>query len=147
MQFILKNFVVNHFIKTLQKFPKVKFVSILEEASVLLSHCVAVATANGTTGWEALKLGKPVILFGNPWYGNVDGCLDIENFIREPSRFIKLLNIPQRIKDSSRSLESFVRSNFHSFNIYDRVRSRDTNTTKEMDKLQGILNFGGINCV
>lgn len=129
------------------KIRKVKFVSLYEEANFLLSQCVAVATANGTTGWDALTLGKPVILFGNPWYGNVEGCLDIADLIREPYRFIRLLKNPQRIKDSARSLESFVRNNFHSLNIYDRVRSYDTNTAKEMDKLRGILNSRGINCV
>ena len=33
----------------------------------LIDKCKAVATITGTSGWEALIRGKPVLHFGYPW--------------------------------------------------------------------------------
>jgi capsule polysaccharide export protein KpsC/LpsZ len=37
----------------------------------------AVATVTGTIGWEAMVLGKPVIVFGLKWYEKYEGVLKI----------------------------------------------------------------------
>lgn len=42
----------------------------------LLSHVNFVATVNGTIGWEALKHGRPVLVFGSAWYSGAPGTLN-----------------------------------------------------------------------
>jgi len=39
----------------------------------LIDHAKAVATVTGTTGWEAIVRGKPVLIFGHAWYKGCDG--------------------------------------------------------------------------
>jgi hypothetical protein len=42
----------------------------------LIKHSVGVATINGTCGWEAINLQKPVLVFGEAWYGKLKGVYD-----------------------------------------------------------------------
>jgi len=39
----------------------------------LTKHARAVSTVTGTAGWEAMALGKPVIIFGQTWYEKYAG--------------------------------------------------------------------------
>jgi hypothetical protein len=43
------------------------------ESRNLIKHSKLVATVTGTAGFEALCLGKPVIIFGHAWYRNLAG--------------------------------------------------------------------------
>jgi len=45
----------------------------------LVSNCLGVATSTGTIGWEALQRGRPVIVFGFPWYASAPGCYVIKS--------------------------------------------------------------------
>lgn len=43
----------------------------------LIDHAQAVAATTGTVGWEAVLRGRPVFLFGNPWYRGCEGTFKI----------------------------------------------------------------------
>jgi hypothetical protein len=39
----------------------------------VIRRSAVVATISGTAGWEAIRMGKPVLLFGRAWYAGFDG--------------------------------------------------------------------------
>jgi len=39
----------------------------------VVARCDVLATVSGTAGWEALRMGKPVLLFGRAWYAGFQG--------------------------------------------------------------------------
>jgi hypothetical protein len=45
----------------------------------LIDKSSAVATVTGMVGWEALCRGKPVLVFGSPWYIACRGALSVKN--------------------------------------------------------------------
>ena len=47
---------------------RVSLISETFDSQELIKSAICVATINGTSGWEAIVQGKPVCLFGNPWY-------------------------------------------------------------------------------
>ena len=51
----------------------------LEQPSFeLIGGSSAVATISGTSGWEALQLGRPAIVFGHPWYLRAPGVFSVD---------------------------------------------------------------------
>lgn len=53
-----------------------------------------VATISGTAGWQALVLSKPVLVFGNVWYGSaprvyqVDSSASVKDFLSECQKLV-----------------------------------------------------------
>lgn len=39
----------------------------------VIKRCRVVATVSGTAGWEAVRMGKPVVIFGHAWYAGFSG--------------------------------------------------------------------------
>jgi hypothetical protein len=62
----------------LLKLGNVKLVSMSMDQFKLIDKSTAVATINGTVGWESLVRGTPVLTFGQPWYADCPGCYTIE---------------------------------------------------------------------
>ena len=50
--------------------------------SECIDDSIAVATQNSTAGIEGLIYGKPVLLFGNSWYGSCNGVFKIDNYAK-----------------------------------------------------------------
>ena len=46
----------------------------------LIDGAQAVAAVTGTVGWESLHRGKPVLLFGYPWYRGCEGTFKVDTF-------------------------------------------------------------------
>lgn len=56
------------FYKTLSKIPNVVIIGYHEDTKTLIKNCIKVITLTSTVGFEALVLGKSVIVLGNVFY-------------------------------------------------------------------------------
>ncbi len=66
----------SHFFKRLFSIPNTYYVNMNFNTYDLIKNSLAVATIVGTAGWEALRMGKPVIVFGYAWYRCFPGVFD-----------------------------------------------------------------------
>ncbi len=92
------------FFKRLEYLKNIVFVNSHYNSQDLVKNCDLVATGAGTVGWEALINSKKCLVFGNPWFQYLHGCLkfndnlsinDIEKFINndfDKKQFTKDLN-------------------------------------------------------
>lgn len=64
------------FYEDLISIPNVRLVHNSTSPWDLIDNAKASATACGTTGWETIVRGKPVLLFGYGWYRGCEGVLD-----------------------------------------------------------------------
>ena len=80
------------FFKRIKYLKNVVFADSHHNSQDLIKRCDLVVTGSGTSGWEALLNSKKCLVFGNPWYLNIHGCLvfndkmskyDIEEFLKE----------------------------------------------------------------
>jgi len=53
--------------------------SIYENSDKIIDNADITATISGTTVWEGLMLGKPGIVFGNPWYSPCRSCYVVKS--------------------------------------------------------------------
>jgi hypothetical protein len=65
------------FYDDLAALPNVTLVPMDFDSFGLIDHSVAIATLTGSVGWEAVHRGKPVLLFGYPWYRGCEGTFQI----------------------------------------------------------------------
>jgi hypothetical protein len=54
------------------------FVDTAHDAFELIDNSLFVATITGTVGVESVARGKPVLVFGNPWYKGMPGSVHID---------------------------------------------------------------------
>jgi len=62
-----------YFFTRLMNIPNVEFVGKSVSSIELIKHSKLVSVITGTAGWEAILIGKPVIVFGQAWYLNFPG--------------------------------------------------------------------------
>lgn len=61
------------------------------DAKEIMEKSIAVVTVTGTSGWDALKIGKPCITFGDAWYRNCTACLHVSDLTTKTvSELLKL---------------------------------------------------------
>jgi len=65
------------FYDDLNKNPRVRFMPVNYNPFRLMKQSKGVVTIRGTSGWEGMALGKPVIMFGSMWYEKYQGVLKI----------------------------------------------------------------------
>ena len=64
------------FFHRLKRIPQVQFLPSYANTHALTAHAQFVATITGTVGWEALCMGKPVLVFGGAWYRKFPGAVE-----------------------------------------------------------------------
>jgi hypothetical protein len=63
------------FMRRLTSIPKVRYVDKGINTYELLRHSRFASTITGTVGWEAISGGKQALVFGNPWYKQLEGVV------------------------------------------------------------------------
>lgn len=63
------------FFRRLAMIPKVSYIAKTVDTYALLQGCRFASTVTGTVGWEAITGGKPVLVFGQPWFACLPGVL------------------------------------------------------------------------
>ena len=66
------------FFERVSKVPNTRFLSRQTSSFDLIRHSMAVATISGTAGWEALRMGKAAIVFGDAFWKNIPGAFPID---------------------------------------------------------------------
>jgi len=61
------------FFHRLARIPAVTFLPSWADTRALTDNACAVATITGTAGWEAIRSGKPALVFGAAWYRSLPG--------------------------------------------------------------------------
>lgn len=64
------------FFHRLKRIPSVTFLPSWANSAALTDHAVFVATITGTVGWEAVRSGKPALVFGRAWYRRLPGVVE-----------------------------------------------------------------------
>ena len=62
------------------------------DSRLLIKNSICVATITGSSGWEALKIGKPTITFGYPWYSPCKSNLKFLSSLKK-NNLIKFINL------------------------------------------------------
>jgi hypothetical protein len=68
---------IPEFYRDLAAYPQVRLVPMGVDPFSLIRNSRAVATITGTSGWEGMAMGKPVIIFGTTWYEKYSGVLRV----------------------------------------------------------------------
>lgn len=76
------------YLKELTKIPNVILAPVNYPTINLVKKCKAVTTINGTVGWEAINLGKPVLYYGICWYRDLP---NVYNYT-ELNKFAEIVN-------------------------------------------------------
>ncbi len=66
------------FFRRLEQIDNLKFISPDVPSFELTQNSIAVATITGTAGWEALRMGKPVFVFGDSFWKSLPGAFHIK---------------------------------------------------------------------
>ncbi len=63
--------------RRLAQIPRVSLISLEVNGGYLAGKARAVATATGTTGFEAIEAGVPAVVFSTPWYAKAPGVIQV----------------------------------------------------------------------
>ena len=69
------------FFGRLDRIPNLKFLPSYANTFELIEKSEFVATVTGTVGWEAIRKGKNVLVFGMPWYRSLPGAIQFHKGI------------------------------------------------------------------
>ena len=69
------------FFDRLDRIPNLEFLPSYANTHDLIDNSDFVATVTGTVGWEAIRKGKNVLVFGMPWYRNLPGAIQFHQGI------------------------------------------------------------------
>jgi len=72
------------------------FVDTAHDAFELIDNSLFVATVTGTVGVESIARGKPVLVFGDPWYKGVPGSMHIDEIV-DAECLDKFLSRPKNV--------------------------------------------------
>jgi CDP-glycerol glycerophosphotransferase (TagB/SpsB family) len=101
----------------IKSLPGVKLIGPSLNIKNILKHCYGVITLTSTVGYEALLLGKPVLVFGDIFYAGHPLCLKVNSIYDISSSFEKLAKVQ---KESGYDNVAFVLS-YKSYTMPGRV--------------------------
>ena len=64
------------FFHRLRRIPNVEIVPSWANTHDLIENSSLVATITGTAGWEAIRVGRPALVFGSAWYRKLHGVVE-----------------------------------------------------------------------
>jgi hypothetical protein len=67
------------FYQHLLKDPRVRFIDRTVSSRVILERGAIFASTNGTISWEAMRNGKPCIIFGWAWFAPCQSCFVVDS--------------------------------------------------------------------
>lgn len=88
---------------------------------ILLRKCKFVATLTGNSGWEAIRFGRPVLLFGSPWYLKCPGAYHIDDL----KNINQILSIRFTLEDIKKYIENLTRKMGDGLINNDYLNARD----------------------
>jgi len=98
---------------------------------------MAVATLTGTTGWEALMKGKPVLSFGYAWYAGCEGVFSVRD-IEACTQAMKL--IEQGMQLDNNKVRSFLTAiDQHSFKGFVNLKRYEDPAAGEQNNFDNML--------
>ena len=68
------------FIELKKRYPNLMFCKAEESSLKIIKKCMLMLTLGGTTGFEALVLGKTVVNFGSVFYDAFEGVINVRSF-------------------------------------------------------------------
>jgi hypothetical protein len=118
-----------YFYKQIRKLPNVRLINIDYSSEELINNATIVATITGSSGWQALKNGKPIFLFGHPWYSSCLGTFVIKNSIDVLNAFVEVEKLNCQL--ITKEVEIFVnRINPHLVDSYTGINDINGNSPK-----------------
>ena len=94
-----------NFYQRLGRMSQVRLVSRSTDSFMLNQNSRAVASITGTPGWEALFMGKPVLVFGNAYYRGAPGTVSVD----DPAELAARLAEIERNTFAIRKMDDLVR--------------------------------------
>lgn len=67
------------FYQHLRRDPRVVFVKRSMSSEAVLRRCAMAISINGTISWEAMRQGKPSVIFGWAWFSGCDSCYVVDS--------------------------------------------------------------------
>jgi capsule polysaccharide modification protein KpsS len=99
--------------RSIKKLPNVRQINPLIPARNLIQDSVGVAVSVGTSGWEALMMGKPVLSFGINYYDASELTHKVNNLDQMDEVIRHIVNLPSvPSKAHEEKLSSFINAYF-----------------------------------
>jgi CRISPR/Cas system CSM-associated protein Csm2 small subunit len=130
---------IKEFYPDLLRNERVELIPLNSDSFKLIRSAQAVATITGTSGWEALALGKPVIIFGLTWYEKFSGVLKVtdEASASRIASFIETYSFDER--DLLAYLHAFDQSSVRGY-LYRGIKEQIALSEEEcVNNISGII--------
>ncbi|MDH5426178.1 MAG: capsular biosynthesis protein [Gammaproteobacteria bacterium] len=129
------------FFQRLMKISNIKYLDNSHSTFKLLDDCQFSACVTGTSGWEAINQGKPVLVFGQPWYLRLPGVIEYS----DTTTFEQIIkNQPRKDDVDSAFYELMKKSHAGIIDPYYKPSmsdyNRETNTKYIINFLRRVIN-------
>ena len=96
------------FYKHILKDSRVRLLKQNVNSGLLIERSKYIVSVCGSACWEAIRLGKPSIVFGYSWYGECDSCFEVDSVdtIKKAIKSINSLTYQEVIKDLSKFISN-----------------------------------------
>jgi len=91
--------------------PNVQIISQQIPSKDVIKNAQAVSTLSGSVGWEALRAGKPVIIFANAWYAACESAYRVENVEQAKAAIAASQeSTPEKVKTNIQRYLAFIQN-------------------------------------